>query len=141
MNQILPLALNNSFSWPPISHRSEFRISWSEKLDSLSRKCYQWETLQEITISFSSAFIFCSSSTTTYNLHDKTNDLLKHHPQLRTKEHIKIHPHNRKHGSELEIFQLWWLLLNTVWQFVHPHIYMVHMCLTVETNGWLWPIN
>jgi len=40
MNQILPLALNSSFSGPPISHRSEFCISWSEKLDSLSRKCY-----------------------------------------------------------------------------------------------------
>ena len=24
----------------PISHRSDFRISWSEKLDSLSRKYY-----------------------------------------------------------------------------------------------------
>ena len=57
-------------------------------------------------ISHSSAFILWSSPSTTYNLHDKTNEL-KHHPQLRTKEHTKIHPHNRKHGSELKIFQLW----------------------------------
>jgi len=51
---------------------------------------------------------------------------------MRTKEHTKIHPHNRKHGSESEIFQRWWPLFNTdsltIFTSTHMHGTYVSYC-------------